>query len=54
MLVDTRPMLRSRDAEAGQAGRPWVFVQFLDDVKDQGIRILHDFRCHAPDYSTPP
>ena len=56
MRVDARPMLGSRDAEAGQAGRPGVFVQLLDDVKDQGIGLLHVISCflqHALDYNMP-
>src|SRR3989338_10245328 len=56
MRVDARPMLGSRDAEAGQAGRPGVFVQLLDDVKDQGIGLLHGvpgFLQHALDYNMP-
>jgi len=56
MLVDARPVIGSRDAEAGQAGRPGVFVQLLDDVKDQGIGLLHvvsSFLQHASDYNTP-
>ena len=47
MRVDAHPMLGSRDAEAGQAGRPGVFVEFLDDVKDQGIGLLHVLRTIA-------
>ena len=49
-------MLGSRDAQAGQAGRPRVFVELLDDVKDQGIGLLHvvpGFLQHVVDYSTP-
>ncbi len=56
MRVDAHPMLRRRDAEAGQAGRSGVFVQLLDDVKDQGIGVLHvvpGFLQHALDYNTP-
>lgn len=56
MRVDARPMLRSRDAEAGQAGRSGVFVELLDDVKDQGIGLLHvvpGFLQHALDYNMP-
>jgi len=56
MRVDGSPVLRSSDAEAGKAGRPGVFVQLLDDVKDQGIGLLHvvsSFLQQALDYNTP-
>lgn len=56
MRVDAHPMLRSSDAEAGKTGRSGVFVEFLDDVKDQGISLLHGvpgFFQHALDYNMP-
>ena len=52
MRVDAHPMLRSRDAEAGQTGRPGVFAQLLNDVKDQGIGLLHVLRTIARGLAT--